>query len=188
MNTGEAAIRMGDIYARTLFELADESHSIDPVMNDLAVLQQVMADNPDFITLMGSPWFTKQYKMQLLQKLLAGKVADLSLDFLMVAAQHERLVFLPQMIGAYTEFFEARQGLQRVRITVARAADPAQVQLISSQISEILKSTIKCEIAVDPSIIGGVVLRYGDKVIDNSVRTRLHRAITAIMKRQDVQG
>jgi F-type H+-transporting ATPase subunit delta len=123
-----------------------------------------------------------------LERLFSAKIADLTLDFLMVAAKHDRLMFLPQMIARYTELFEAKQGLQRVRLILARTMASAEAEKLSAAIADILQSKVKCEIVVDPSIMGGLVLRYGDKVIDNSVRGRLNRAITAIMKRQDMQG
>jgi F-type H+-transporting ATPase subunit delta len=188
MNAGETAIRLGDIYARTVFELADESGSIDAVGGDMAAIGQVLAENPEFGSLLGSPWFNQQYKMDLLRKLFSGKVADLTLDFLMVAAGHDRLTYLPQMTAAYHQLWEARQGLQAVRATVSDAASETRVRQFAAEIAEILQSKVKLEVVVDPSIMGGVVLRYEDKVIDNSVRTRLRRAIATIMKRQDMQG
>jgi F-type H+-transporting ATPase subunit delta len=182
MNASEAAIRFGDIYAKTLFELADESHVIEPVADDFAAMKQVLDENPEFAAVMSSPWFTQQYKMELLKTLFSGRIADLAFDFLMVAATHNRLMFLPQMMEKYQELWEARQGMHSVRATVPEAASAQRVQELSSTISEILKSKIKLEVLVDPSIMGGLVFRYGDRVIDNSVRTRLHRAITAIIK------
>jgi F-type H+-transporting ATPase subunit delta len=188
MNASEAANRFGDIYARTLFDLADESHIIEPVADDFAALKQVLAEHPDLEAVLGSPWFSQQYKMELLKTLFSGKIADLTFDFLMVAATHNRLMFLPQMIEKYQEFWEARQGMHAVRATVPEAASAQRMQELNSTICEILNSKIKLEVLVDPSIMGGLVFRYGDKVIDNSVRSRLHRAITAIIKQQHMQG
>ena len=188
MNASEAATRFSDIYARTLFELADESHLIEPISEDFAALQQVLAQHPELAAVLGSPWFSQQYKMELLKTLFSGKIADLAFDFLMVAAMHNRLMFLPQMMETYQELWEARQGMHAVRATVPEAASAQRIQELSATICEILNSKIKLEVLVDPSIMGGLVFRYGDKVIDNSVRSRLQRAIRAIIKQQHMQG
>ncbi len=188
MNTGEAATSLGNIYAKALLDLAVESSAADGVREDLHSLGQFMAENPDMAIMMGSPWFSEQYKAGVLERLFSGRVNDLTLDFLLVAAGHDRLMFLPQMISRYMELDDARGGLQMVRVTVSEAASIQKVQELVPRMSEILKGRIKLDIAVDPSIIGGLVLRYGEKVIDNSTRTRLHRAIATIMKRQDNQG
>jgi F-type H+-transporting ATPase subunit delta len=188
MNAGEAATSLGNIYAKALFDLAAGSSVAEAVRDDLVSLWQFMAENPDLVTMMGSPWFSEQYKMQVLERLFSGRVNDLMLDFLMVAAGHNRLMFLPQIITRYMEVHDSRYGLQTVRVTVSEAASIQKVQELESRISEILKSKVRLDISVDPSIMGGLVLRYGEKVIDNSTRTRLHRAIAAITTRQDNQG
>lgn len=183
MNASEAANQFGEIYSRTLFELADESKSLEAVMQDLDVVRRLLAENPEFGALLGSPWFNPEYKKDLLTRLFSGNVADLSLDFLMVTAGHDRLMFLPEIIVKYQELWEARQGLQRVRATVSAEVSDERVRQLSEDIASILQSKVKLEVNVDPSIMGGVVLRYEDKVIDNSVRARLRRAIETIVKR-----
>jgi F-type H+-transporting ATPase subunit delta len=188
MNATETATRFGDIYAGTLFELADESHQVDPIMDDLAVIEKVLQENPEFAAMLGSPWFDLEYKSGLLAKLFTGRATDLTLDFLMVATLHDRLMYLPQMVVKYRQLWEARQGLQTVRATVSAQESAAKVQQLSEEIAAILRSKVKLEVLVDPSIMGGMVLRYEDKVIDNSVRTRLHCAMATIMKRQNMQG
>jgi F-type H+-transporting ATPase subunit delta len=187
MNASEAAIRLGEVYSRTLFELADERKCIEAVMADLDVMRQLQAEHPEFGTLLGSPWFNSQYKKDLLGRLLSGKVAPLTLDFLMVAADHNRLMYLPQMIEKYQELWDARQGLQSVVATVSEETSAEKVRQLSSELAEILQSKVKMQVLVDPAIMGGIVLRYEDKVIDNSVRTRLQKAIESVMRRQETQ-
>jgi F-type H+-transporting ATPase subunit delta len=188
MNAGEASVRLGDIYARALLDLAAEPAVADAVREDMASIRQFLKENPELVAVMGSPRFSQSYKTELLERLFAGRVNELTLDFLLVAADHNRLMFLPQMISAYMEKHDARCGLQTVRVTVSEPASIQTLNELCPRLAEILKSRVKLDVAVDPSILGGLILRCGDKVIDNSVRTRLNRAIAAIMKRQDTQG
>jgi F-type H+-transporting ATPase subunit delta len=188
MNIGENATSLGNTYAKALLDLALDSSVAEAVRDDLIALRQFMAENPDMVTMMGSPWFSQKQKMEILERLFSGRVNQLTLDFIMVAASHGRLMFLPQMISGYTETHDVLQGLQTVRVTVSEEASVQKVNELVPRMSAILKSKVRLDVSVDPSIIGGLVLRYGEKVIDNSTRTRLSRAIATIIKRQDSQG
>ena len=188
MKAGQASVRLGDVYSRALLDLAAEPAVADAVREDMASIRQFLSENPELLAVMGSPRFSRPYKTELLERLFAGRVNDLTLDFLMVAAAHNRLVFLPHMISSYMEKHDARCGLQTVRVTVSEPSSIQTLEELSPKMAEILNSEVRLDVAVDPSILGGLVLRCGDKVIDNSVRTRLNRAIATIMKRQDSQG
>jgi len=188
MNAAEAATYLGNVYARAILELATDASVAEPVREDLISIRHFLGENPELVTIVGSPWFTQQYKAQLLGKLFSGNVNELTFDFLMVAADHNRLMFLPQMISSYMEMYNAQRGIRTVRATVSNAASIDIVRQLRPKVSQILKSEVEFDFMVDPSILGGLVLRYGEKIIDNSTRTRLNRAIMTIMKRQYSQG
>ena len=180
MNVNEAGIRLGEIYAQALFELARDSNMVDAVKYDLDALHIIAAEEKGFATFLSSPYFSQQCKEQLLRKVFSAKLADLTTNFLTVAVGHDRMMFLPQITSRYDELWDVYHGRQLVKVTVSEVMSDDEVKKLSQDIAGAIKGSIKLELAVNPAIIGGVVIRYGDRVIDNTVKGRLHRAVKAL--------
>jgi F-type H+-transporting ATPase subunit delta len=180
MKTGNVIVRLAEIYASTLFDLARESEMADTIKYNLDALADVIVSENDFWTLLGSPYFSDEYKEQLLRKILSGKIADLTMDFLMVVIRHERLMLLPNIIEKYNELWDRSNGYYSVKVTVSRAMTDDEVKAMSDDIATSLNRKIRLAIAVEPAIIGGASIRYDDMIIDNTVRNRLLTAVKTI--------
>lgn len=183
MNVIDAAVRLAEIYARALFELAERSKMLNAIKDDLEVMQGLIAREKDFQVLMASPYFSPDHKEQIVQKIFSGKLDDLTIDFLRVVIRHDRMVFLPQIINRFNEIWEAHHGYKIVQVTVSQALDSREAEKLSSDIERAINNKAKLQIGVNPSIMGGIIIRFGDRVIDNSIRSRLRRAVSAIMSR-----
>jgi F-type H+-transporting ATPase subunit delta len=170
-------------YAGVLFELADEHRLLDVVKEDLDFWTELCGAENDFEKLFFSPYFSSGYKQQLVGKILSEKIADLTMNFLKVVIKHNRTTYLPQIIAKYHNLWETRQGYCPVEVTVARVMDAGEVGKLSTDISSAINRRIKLELSVDPSIIGGVIIRYDDKVVDNTVRGKLQKAVETIIRR-----
>ena len=177
------AIRLREIYAQSLFELADRQQGVDTVSSDLNILVGIIGQEKDFIKLLDSPYFSTDYKEQLMRRLLSGVAANLTLDFLMVVIKHGRARLLSDIIGRYGELWDAYHGYYHVKVTVPRALEDGQVKELSDGIAAAINSNVKLEFAVEPEIIGGAIIRCGDKVIDNSIRNRIDVAVKTVMSR-----
>ena len=184
MNGFETGIRLGGIYAQALFELAERSKMLDAVKDDLDVVQNVSVEVRDFGALMASPYFSTEYKGQIIQKMFGGKLSDLTMNFLMVAVRHNRMMFLAQIIDKFNELREIGQGYRIVEVTVTEPMSKEEAKRFSTDISGALKSRVKLQVSVNPSIMGGIIIRYDGKVIDNSIRGRLRQAVGTIMSSQ----
>jgi F-type H+-transporting ATPase subunit delta len=180
MKTSNVIIRLAEIYASTLFDLGRESEMADTVKYNLDALAEVIASENDFWTLLGSPYFSDEYKEQLLRKILSGKIADLTMDFLMVVIRHDRLMLLQHIIEKYNELWDHSNGYCSVKVTVSHAMTDDEVKAMSDDIATSLNSKIRLAIAVEPAIIGGASIRYDDMIIDNTVRNRLQTAVKTI--------
>ncbi|OHB56529.1 MAG: ATP synthase F1 subunit delta [Planctomycetes bacterium GWF2_50_10] len=180
----EAATRLGNIYARALFELALEGKVVDGVRNDLGMLSELSSQEDQFGLLNGSPYFTPEFKSKVLRKMLAGRVTELTLDFLMIAAKRGRLAFLPQMTESYETLWEEHNGIMPVRITLATDPATAEVEELKAQIGEAIGKKVKLQVGVNADILGGIVIRCKDMVIDNSVRGAFTRAVKTIIDRK----
>ena len=184
MNVIDAAFHLAEIYARALFELAERSKMVNAVKDDLDVMQDISVREKDFRVLMASPYFSPDYKEQVVQKIFSGKMSDLTIDFLRVVIRHDRMVFLPQIIDRFGELWEAHHGYKIVQITVSQALNSQETERISADIAHAMNNKVKLQMGINPSIIGGIIIRFGDRVIDNSIRSRLRRAVNIIMSRQ----
>jgi F-type H+-transporting ATPase subunit delta len=178
--------QLGEIYAQALFELAEQSQIIDAVKDELDFLTDVHTQSKDFVVVMASPYFVDEFKKDLLNKLFAGRLNDLTLNFLMVTAGHNRTMFLSQIIESYMELWEAHHGYIYVKTTVSKQMDSNEIQKLKDDISARLNSKTRLEVFVNPSIIGGCVIRYDSMVIDNTIKNRLQLAAKAITNRGKV--
>jgi len=184
MNGFETGIRLGGIYAQALFELAERSKMLDSVKDDLDAVRNVSIEVRDFGALMESPYFSTEHKGQIIQKMFGGKLSDLTINFLMVAVRHNRMMFLAQIIDKFNELREIGQGYRIVEVTVTEPMSKEEAKRFSTDMAGALKSKVKLQVSVNPSIIGGIIIRCDGKVIDNSIRGRLRQAVGTIMSSQ----
>jgi len=171
------------IYASVLFELADQSGILDVVKDDLDSWTKICSMEEDFGKLIVSPYFSTDYKQQLVRKVLSDKITDLTLNFLVVVIRHNRTGFLTRIIEQFNMLWQHSQGFCNVEVTVANLITDEHAQGIADRISEMLEKLVNVKINVNPDIIGGAIIRYEDKVIDNSVRTRLMNTAETILNR-----
>ncbi|MGA2091862.1 MAG: ATP synthase F1 subunit delta [Sedimentisphaerales bacterium] len=178
-------LRIGDIYAQAVFETAQDQQMLGDVKSDLDSLGNVFNEATELKELLWSPYFTRQYKADLLEKLFAGKFSQLTMNFLMVVARHNRLKFLPEIIAGFSRLWDQRHGLVPVSITVSKNLDDLRIKKLCDEIASSLERKIRLtQSIVDPSIIGGIIIHYGDRVIDNTIRMRLLNAVQTITSQE----
>jgi F-type H+-transporting ATPase subunit delta len=178
---------IGQLYAAALFELARESQMVDAVRDDLSALTQVAKTEREFLEINVSPYFSQESKGQLLQTLFAGHVAGLTMDFLQVVSKHNRMAYLPQIADEYERLRDAYVGCSLVEATFAKEMSEPEIARFIEEIKAAFQSEVKLTVRVDPSIIGGVILRRGDMIVDNTVKRELLDAVKAIISRQKNQ-
>ena len=170
-------------YATVLFELADQSGALDVVKNDLDYWTEICSGAKDFEKLIVSPYFSSEYKQQFVRKILSGKITDLTMNFLVVAIKHGRTIFLSPIIAEYNRLWDVREGYCPVEVTVARQIDNNEVERLKADIASAINCKVKLKLTVNPEILGGAIIRYDDKVIDNTIRGRLSKTVETIIKR-----
>jgi F-type H+-transporting ATPase subunit delta len=186
MSTASAA-RVADIYAQTLLDLADEARAMETAAADLNTVATMLTQNPDFAAFLASPYFAEQTKQDLIRKVFTGRLDRLTLHFLLVLLEHERGALLPQILARFTQLYREYQGYHTVNVTVARPLSPAQTEKLARELAEALQAKVDIEVHVDPFILGGVIIRYDEQMLDNSIRGRLTRTVyqlTSPQKRQ----
>lgn len=183
MNTA-VVTHIADIYASTLLDLAKPSNQVDAVAADLDVVSTLLKQNADFEAFLASPYFGQQAKKDMVGKLLAGRVQPLTLHFLLVMIDHDRAAVLPEIIERFGQLYRAYQGYETVDVTVAKPIDEQEREKLTRELAEALHTKVDLNVHVDPSILGGVIIRYSDKMVDNSARGRLGRTVRQLLDLQ----
>lgn len=170
-------------YAQALFELCEASAPAaeDTVLSDLEAVNQVVAATPDFNVVLGHPAVGGQTKKQMLVDLFAGKVSDLTLRLLELLADKRRLNLLRLIEPAFRRLVRERKNIAEAALVSADQLTDGEIEKIKSRLSARIGKTVELSVTVDKSLIGGVVLRLGDQVIDGSLRGKLETLKKALL-------
>lgn len=168
-------------YAQSLMELAQAAgpQVVDEVAAELADLVALLRDQPQLKALFDSPAINTAKRAASIEKLFASRVSDLTYRFLQVLNAKGRLDHLATIHAAFDRMLMDSRGEVEVELYTASAMPDAQIQAIAKRIGTALDCKAVVHSRVEPSMIGGLKLRIGDKLIDGSVATRL-----ATLKRQ----
>jgi len=158
-------------YAEALLDLAGDDAEI--ISDELAGLKQVLLAEPMSGPLFGDPAIGQDERSRLLDRVFRGRVTPLLMNFLHVLNAKGRLGFLSSIADAFRELLDHRQGKVEVDVTVAQRLSPEAIGAVGQRISNAIKRQAILHQYVDPAIIGGLILRVGDKLIDGSVRAQL---------------
>jgi F-type H+-transporting ATPase subunit delta len=163
-------------YAAALFELADEHKQLDEVAADLAGIRALIAESGDLRLLVSSPVISREVQGRAIAAVLekAG-VSDLTLRFVGVVAQNRRLFALADMCDAYRELLSRRRGEVTAEVTTARALTDAQRERLEQELRAAMGSKVSLQASVDASLLGGMVVKVGSRMVDSSLRTKLQR-------------
>lgn len=160
-------------YAETLLTLA---RTAGDAAGWGAMLRQIATAVHTDATLRGfldSPRIAAESKSAVLAKALGEHVPRVFLRFLQQLVRNRRQGLIPVIADEYETLHDASQGIVHARVTLARAAADDEVALIAERLSKVVGKRVVPHVAVDPSVLGGLVVRLGDTVMDGSVRRRL---------------
>lgn len=167
---------MGGRYALALLDLADEKKQLDQVAEDLRGLKALLEESDDLRRMVRSPIITREQQAAAVTAVAARLgVSDLTRRFVLVVAQNRRLFALDSMIDAYLAELARRRGEVQAEVIAARALSDAQLQALDETLRGIVGGKVDIDVAVDPSLIGGLIVKVGSRMIDNSLRTKLQR-------------
>jgi F-type H+-transporting ATPase subunit delta len=166
-------------YAEALLELANEAKIAASIGEELGGLRQIIETDKLFAQLLGDPAISTEERGQLLHRVFDGRASTLMSHFLGLVNEKGRLVLLPQIAGAYDALLDEQQGVVEVEATVAQGLGDDQLEAIRRKVGDVLKREAVIHQSVDPAILGGLVLRVQDQLIDGSIRAQL-----AAMRRQ----
>ena len=168
-------------YALALFELARDERKLESVGTGLDAVRRALAESEEFRALAESPLVGREDKA----KAIAAAAEAIGLDpltrnFLGVLARNRRLGQLPAIIRAFDTLAARHRGEIRAEVVSARPLDDDQVEAIRRNLRARFGSDIAVDLDVDPAILGGLVVKVGSRMIDGSIRTKLHSLASAM--------
>lgn len=161
-------------YATAAFELAHDEGALDLLASDLGTLKALLGSSPELMRLVRSPAFSREEQATGMKAVLdQAKASPLATRLVLLLAQKRRLYILANVIGAFEALLARHRGEVAASITSARALDAQETEELKRVLKENLGREPKLELNVDPSLLGGLVLRIGSRMIDSSLRTKL---------------
>jgi F-type H+-transporting ATPase subunit delta len=165
---------IAQVYARALFEVAKEHGLLDEVHDDLTEFAQALHDNRELAVFFFSPYFSTEEKKAGLKRVVTG-AEPVFMNFLEALIERHRMPAIFRIRDDYQELWEDERHLLPVEVTSAIELDKATVSEIGNRIGEQTKRTVELSSKVDPDILGGIVLRVGNVILDASIRARLEQ-------------
>jgi len=161
-------------YATAAFELARDEGALDALASDLSALKGLLSGSPELTRLVRSPAFSREEQASGMQAVLRqANASPLATKLVLLLARKRRLFILGDVISAFETLLARHRGEVAASVTTARALDAQETEELKQVLKQNLGREPKLELHVDPSLLGGLVLRIGSRMIDSSLRTKL---------------
>ena len=165
---------IGQVYARALFEVAQEHDSLDEIHEQLNAFADAMNDNRDLAVFFFSPYFSVEDKKAGLERAVVNANAAFG-NFLQALIERHRMPAIFRIRTEFNTLWDEARKLLPVQITSAIELDDATVKSLGDRIGKQIDREIQLSSEVDPAIVGGVVLRVGNVILDASIKNRLEQ-------------
>jgi F-type H+-transporting ATPase subunit delta len=165
---------IAEVYARALFEVAQEHHALDEVREQLGQFADALSENRQLAVFFFSPYFSSEEKKNGLARMIDG-ANEIFMNFLQTLIERHRMPVVFRIRTRYEELWEEVNRLLPVQVTSAIDLDKATVDHIGERIGEQTGRKVELSSTVDPDILGGIVLRVGNFILDASIRNRLEQ-------------
>src|SRR6056297_2588335 len=161
-------------YATAVFSLAQEENQIERLETDLDNLEAALADSPDFGDMLRSPVYSRAAQQAAVTAVADGMgLSDMLKNTLALMASKRRLFVLPPFVAQLREMIAAHKGEVTAEIASAQPLSDEQMTRLSDTLARQVGKRVKIETTVDESLIGGLVVKVGSRMIDTSIRAKL---------------
>ena len=169
-------------YAVALYALAIDSNKVDSIHDELGRLSDLIDESQDLRKLLESPILSREEQRRAITKIMEKAGADaLTVKFLGTLASNGRLSALPRVIQAFQQEHARRRGQVSAEVISAVALDDHRKGVVEKTVARLAGSDkVSLSMRVDPSLIGGLVVRIGSRMIDSSIKTKLSRLESAM--------
>ena len=172
-------------YGDALFELAVEDEKVDVLLEEIEQLQKILAENEDFGRLMNHPKIIKEEKIEVAKTVFEGRISGELLGFLTIIISKDRYREIDEILTYFVAKVKEYKGIGIATVTTAVPLKDDQCKAVEKKLLDTTKyKSMEIHYGVDASLIGGMVIRIGDRVVDSSISTKLNELQKDLLKVQ----
>jgi F-type H+-transporting ATPase subunit delta len=164
-----SGIRIASRYAKSLLDLCIEKGQIDAAKADMAIMQQAMSESRELRLMLTSPVVKADKKIDILHKVFDGKLSALSMAFITLLTRKGREGYLPEIVESFINQLRRHQGVTMAEVVSAVALDAGSRSKLLESAKKLAGGEVELVEKVDASLIGGFVLKVGDRQIDTAI-------------------
>lgn len=171
-------------YAQGLFNLAKENKIVDEILNDCESILKIYEVNKNLQVFLENPKVLKEQKQQVFKTSIKESVNQFTYDFIMLLIDKGRISQLRNSLNQFIILSNIDKGLMDVQVTSASELAIEQKESLKTQLEKASGKTIKIENIIDPQIIGGLIIKIGNNVIDGSLKYQINKIRESLLKAQ----
>lgn len=161
-------------YATALFEIAKEKEAMGDFEKQVQMICDTMSKDPELMQILEHPHIIQEEKIQVIEKIFIGRVYEELVGLLVLIVRKNRQSFMLDILNKFLRLAEEDRGQLKATVTSAVTLTNEQIAQIKANLAANTGKTIELETAIDESIIGGMILHVGDKVVDGSIKGKLN--------------
>ena len=182
-NTKSFSSETSDRYALALYEIGKENNDLEKLSKNLTLVKSLYDTNTDFVSFVKNPTYLKNQQNEMVNSLSDLMKFDLTFkNFLLLLIKKSRLFYLRKIIDSFFKLLSKDKNEIDASLTSAKKLDDNEINNINTELSQVLKSTIKFKYKVDESLIGGLKIQLGSLMIDTSIKNKLKKYEKAMME------
>ena len=168
------AKQVGTTYGDALFSLAEQDDKIDALYEEIREVDRIFCENEELVRFLHHPKVIKEEKIAFIEKVFSGRVSDDVLGFLNVIIRKDRYGQIHDIFDHFIHRVKEYKGIGVAYVDSAAALSPDQKKRLTDKLLETTKyTTFEMHYREDPALLGGLVIRVGDRVLDSSLKTQL---------------
>lgn len=162
-------------YAQAVFDIGKEQNTLTVWDVDLRIIRETIEADPSLMRVFADPETSPAEQQRLIERLFSSSLTPVAYNFVRLLLRNRRLTLAPQIQEAFDEMYLAEQGIAYADVTTAIPLDPAEEARVAESLTRFTGKAIKLRTHVDPDIIGGILARVGDQLIDGTVTSQLRQ-------------
>ncbi|WKK78831.1 ATP synthase F1 subunit delta [Marivirga arenosa] len=166
--------RIASRYAQSLLDLSVEKGTLEDAKADMELLSKVCTENRDFVLMLNNPILESLRKAAIVKKVFSGKVQDMTSKFFEIVSRKNRDKYLPEIAKVFKQLYNEHKGIITAEVSTTFPLDDALRSEVVKIVTEISGKEVELNETVDESLIGGFLIRVGDRQIDETIQSKLN--------------
>lgn len=160
-------------YAEALYEIAVADKMVDKLESELRAVVKILQSEPDLLKVLYHPRIIAAEKKDVLKALFGGKISEVAMNFLCLLVDRQREAYLAGIIEVFVDYANQARNIINVEVVSAVELNKEDRKRLVKTLGKMTGKEVRVDYSVDPSLMGGILVRIGDRVIDGSVKARL---------------